>query len=236
MPHLTMVDNIFVLYLGSPGVENSENAFTPDWLAEVHDLLDQVDAAEGPTALITTATGKYYSTGLDTGWVMAHLDQLDAFTTAVQLLFARMLELATPTVAALPGHTFGGGALFSLAHDHALMRADRGYFCMPGVNIGASYAPGTIDFVADRTTPRAAHELLVGGLRYGGPQAVELGVVDEAVSLDDLMPRALERARLVQNTRGRALQEIKTKLHAATLERLREPAVGVNDQAVVSDR
>ena len=65
MPTLDRHDDVFVLDLG-----DTENRFHPDWLTAVHAALDEVEAAEGPRALVTAATGKFFSNGLDlTGWV-----------------------------------------------------------------------------------------------------------------------------------------------------------------------
>ncbi|WP_067663415.1 enoyl-CoA hydratase-related protein [Nocardia miyunensis] len=72
-----------------------------------------------------------------------------------------MLVAPLPTVAVLQGHTFGAGAFLALAHDRAVMRADRGYFCLPGITVGASYAPGTVALASARLAPRAAHEAMV---------------------------------------------------------------------------
>jgi hypothetical protein len=41
-----------------------------------------------------------------------------------------------PTVAAVTGYAFGGGATLGMAYDWRVMRADRGYYCFPEVDIG----------------------------------------------------------------------------------------------------
>lgn len=70
MPTLDRQDDVLVLDLG-----DGENRFHPDWLASVNAALDEVENTEGPRALVTAATGKFYSNGLDLEWLSAHADQ-----------------------------------------------------------------------------------------------------------------------------------------------------------------
>lgn len=118
MPTLHRQDNIFVLDLG-----DGENRFHPDWIASVDAGLDEVEKADELRALVTAATGKVYSNGLDLDWLSAHVDQHRDHIVSVQELFARVLSLPVITVAALQGHAFAAGAMLSLAHDFRVMRA-----------------------------------------------------------------------------------------------------------------
>ena len=42
-----------------------ENRFGPDAIRLWHECLDEAEAMEGPKALVTTGSGKFYSNGLD---------------------------------------------------------------------------------------------------------------------------------------------------------------------------
>ncbi|MEU2003221.1 enoyl-CoA hydratase/isomerase family protein [Rhodococcus sp. NPDC019627] len=234
MPYLERSEDVFVLYLGERGSRDSENAFHPDWLEQVGDLLDEVESTDGPGALVTTAVGKFYSTGLDTTWVVQNTDKLNSYIDRVQELFARILTFPLPTVAALPGHTFGGGAILATAHDHRIMREDRGYFCLPGISIGASYAPGSIALLAARLPALAAHTALVTGHRYGGAEAHAAGLVDDVAAEDVVLPRAIEHARGLAATRGRTLREIKTTLYSDVVASLRTPVQNLQAQEALS--
>src|SRR5258708_27251328 len=101
MPKLDRQDNIFVLDLG-----DGENRFHPDWIASVNGALDEVDKAEGHRALVTTATGKFYSNGLDLDWLFAHAEQRQDYLGTVHELLARMVSLPDVTVVAPPGPLF----------------------------------------------------------------------------------------------------------------------------------
>ncbi len=236
MPYLERAADVFILHLGSEGVRDEENAFHPDWLDRIDALLDEVEGEPGPAALVTTADGKFYSTGLDTAWVAANIDQLDSYVTRVQQLFARVLTFPMATIAAMPGHTFGGGAMLATAHDHQVMRADRGFFCLPGITIGASYAPGSLALLSARLPPKAVHEALTTGRRYGGSEALARGLVDAVAPDGEVLSRAVDTARQLAGTRGRTLGEIKHSLYAQTIAALRTPVTGLLEQEAVTGR
>ena len=206
MPYLERVDEVFVLNLGSRGVDDSENRISPDWVAQINALLDEVEAGSGPAALVTTATGKFFSTGVDLSWGAENLDQINRFIGTVQEMLVRFLTFPMQTVAAMQGHTYGGAAFFVMAHDHRIMRSDRGFLCFPGVNIGATYSPGTVDMVRAKLSPHAFHEALTTGRRYGGGDAMNTRTrrwrLDRSTLLDDAVARAGELA----GTRGDVLR------------------------------
>ncbi|MCX5554405.1 enoyl-CoA hydratase-related protein [Streptomyces sp. NBC_00038] len=219
MPTLDRHDNVFVLDLG-----DGENRFHPDWLASVGAALDEVEKTEGPRALVTAATGKFYSNGLDLDWLFAHADQQQDYIVSVQDLFARLLSLPMITVAALQGHTFAAGAMFSLAHDFRVMRADRGYWCLPEADINIPFSPGMSALIQARLTPQTAHRAMLTAHRYGGADATTAGIVDQAVAEDAVRTVAIELARTQVNKAGDTLATIKARMYAPALAALLDTA------------
>jgi enoyl-CoA hydratase/carnithine racemase len=217
MPTLDRHDNVFVLDLG-----DSENRFHPDWLTAVGAALQEVEKAEGPRALVTTATGKFYSNGLDLDWLFAHADQHQDYVVSVHELFAQLLSLPVVTVAALQGHTFAAGAMFSLAHDFRVMRADRGYWCLPEADINIPFTPGMSALIQSRLTPQTAHEAMLTARRYGGDDAASSGIVDRAVPEDAVLSTAVELAQAQVNKAGDTLGTIKARMYAPALAALRD--------------
>ncbi|GLH96647.1 enoyl-CoA hydratase-related protein [Phytohabitans aurantiacus] len=215
MPTLDRHDDVFVLDLG-----DSENRFHPDWLASVGAALDEVEKAGGPRALVTAATGKFWSNGLDLDWLSANGDQFERYAAGVHGLFARMLTLPVITVAALQGHTFAAGAMLSLAHDVRVMRADRGFWCLPEVDISIPFTPGMSALIQSRLTPRTAHEAMTTGRRYGGADALAAGIVDHAVAEEAVRTTAIELAGSLAGKAGDTLATIKTRMYTPVLEAL----------------
>jgi len=216
MPSLTRTADVFVLDLG-----DTENRFHPDWLVQVNAALDEVVAAEGPRALVTAATGKFWSNGLDLEWLSGNTEKFAEYSAAVHELLARVLELPVPTVAALQGHTFAAGAMLALAHDFRVMRADRGFFCLPEVDIHIPFTPGMSALIRARLRPQVAHEAMTTGRRFGGADAAARAIVDEAADEGQVLTLAVERAQALAGKAAPVLGSIKTELYAPVLSALR---------------
>ena len=216
MPTLDRQDDVFVLDLG-----DGENRFHPDWIASVNAALDEVEKAPEPCALVTAATGKFFSNGLDLEWLGAHGDQSEAYVISVHELLARFLALPVVTVAALQGHTFAAGAMLSLAHDVRVMRADRGFWCLPEADLGIPFTPAMSALIQARLAPQTAHEAMITARRYSGTDAVIAAIVDHAVGEDAVRPTAMELAARQAGKAGAVLGTIKSRMYAPVLAALR---------------
>ena len=215
MPAMERYDDVFVLDLG-----DTENRFHPDWLISVNARLDEIDKAADPRALVVAATGKFFSNGLDLEWLAAHPDRERDYIASVQGLFARVLTLPLVTVAAIQGHAFAAGAMLTLACDFRVMRADRGFWCLPEADIGLPFTPGMSGLIQARLTPRAAHEAMITARRYGGLDAAAAGIVDQAVDEAVVRSAAIETAAAQAAKAGPALGTIKARMYAAVIATL----------------
>lgn len=182
-PSLRRDNDTFIIDFG-----DDENVTSDEWVVEVNRLLDQVEAAEGPRALVTTGSAKHYSNGLDTGF-MASIGgrEVGEYVARVFKLVYRIMLLPVPTVAAVNGHAFGAGAFLVLAHDHAVMREDRGYFCFPEVHLQMPLPPMLMSVARASLSPKTLRQAVVTGHRYSGPESAAAGIVDATATLDTLI-------------------------------------------------
>lgn len=217
MASLQRDGDVFVLNLG-----DGENRFNGDSLDALEGCLGEVEAA-APCALVTSATGKIWSNGLDLEWIGTQGEQALPFVARVHELLARVLEMGVPSIAALQGHTFAAGAMLALAHDGRVMRADRGFFCLPEVDIGIPFTPGMSALIAARLPAPAAHEAMTAGRRYGGEDALRAGIVEDSVPEAEVLERAVQRARALAGKNPDTLKAIKQRLYETVLSALRGP-------------
>ncbi len=203
---------------------DDENRFSPAWVQQARDLLAEVAARPSPRALVTTAGGRFFSNGLDLEWLVAHPDEAASYVASVHALLADVLAFPAPTVAVVQGHAFAAGAMLALAHDTRVMRADRGFLCLPEVDINIPFTPFMGALIQAKLTPAAAVDAMTTGRRYGGLDALALGIVDRAVPAEELMLTALEHVRPLAGKDGTTLGLIKQRMFAPALAALADDA------------
>lgn len=197
-----------------------ENRFNPEMLAAFDEALSEVEGSEGAAAVVLTGEGKFFSNGLDLDWMGQNTDRVGEVVTGLQGLYARLLSFPTTVVAAINGHAFAGGGMLALACDQRVMREDRGFFCLPEVDIRIPFSPGMAALVQAKLTPAVAHQVMLTGRRYGGGEAEAAGIVDAAFPESGVLPAAIERAaELAAKDRG-TVAAIKQTMYARELELL----------------
>jgi enoyl-CoA hydratase/carnithine racemase len=175
-------------------MRNGENRFNLESVDALHAALDQVEQVDGPVALVTTGEGKFYSNGLDLDWLMSAGAEASTFIDDVHRLLGRVLGFAGVTVAAVNGHAFAGGAMLACAHDIVIMRDDRGYWCLPEVDLGLPLSPAMYAVVAAHVPEPTLRDALISGRRYAAHDALAAGIVAEVVPEARVLERAVARA------------------------------------------
>lgn len=213
-PKISWDDKIAVVDLGP-----DENRFSPEFLDAFNDQLDEIQSA-GAQGLVTSGGAKFYTNGLDLDWLGAHADQTQSYIGRVQALLARVLTFPAPTAAAITGHAFGAGAMLAMAHDVRVMRADRGYFCFPEVDIRIPFTDGMAALIQAKLTPKAAIASMTTGRRFGGNDAAELGIVDATASQDEVASSAADLLRPLAGKDPGTLGAIKQTMFRAAVQAL----------------
>lgn len=215
-------ESVFVLTM-----DDGENRMNRGWLNAMNQALDEVEAGADPVALVTVGTGKFYSNGLDLEWMMGSGIDMPAFVADVERLFARVIAAPYVTVAALNGHTFAAGAMLALCHDFRVMRFDRGFFCLPEVDIRIPFTPGMNSLIMSRMAVAAAHEAMITGRRFGGEEAAAKHIVHQALPEADVVVTAQAIAGQNAGKDRNTLRTIKERMYGDTIRLLQNsPGTG----------
>ena len=202
-------------------MRSGENRFNPAFISELMRALDEAEHADEPTALVLTGDGKFFSNGLDLAWMSGEgRDRAGEVLSGMLGIFARLLGSPIATVAALNGHAFAGGAMLALACDFRVMRTDRGFFCIPEIDLGLPLHPGMAALIQARLPKLTAHEAIVTGKRYGAEEALARGIVDYATPEVDLLPKALALAAPLAGKNRSVMQTHRRLLYGDVLKLL----------------
>ncbi|KAN0021637.1 hypothetical protein ACTFIU_003781 [Dictyostelium citrinum] len=176
-----------------------ENRFNPINLKYINQALDYIESVEDCCCLITTGTdqSKYYSLGLDLEWVKPR-GKSSFFNLLYDLcvLLERILMFPIPTISCINGHSYAGGAIFSLAHDYRVMNDSKGFICVNAIDNNIPLPPGLIDTMKCKiNTPSLYRDFVLMGKRYGGLDAEKLQLVDRTSNPSTILEESIKLAK-----------------------------------------
>jgi len=210
---------VYSLTIRRPEVRNALNdqAF--------HELVaacKQVGADDGARVLVLTGEGRAFSAGGDFDSLQQMLDSDRAYAVAelenANAGISALARLEVPTVAALNGDAFGGGAAVALSADYRVMSnaARLGFVFarlgISGADTGASW------WLSRLVGPSRALEILSFGRIFDAHEALAAGLVTEvapaesfAASVADFVERLSALAPLAVRGNKRALLDLERR-------------------------
>ena len=173
-------------------MNNGQNTICPDWQRRMLEILDSVESDCGQGAsLVLTGVDKFFCNGLNLERLMTlSPEEMELFGRRMAEIHSRFLILPCPTVAAMNGHAFAGGAFLALSCDYRLMREDRGWFSVSEVDVGVPVPPAMMGILRGKLPSGTARDALLTGKRYTAEEAVAAGIADGKASVDELLEQA----------------------------------------------
>ncbi len=202
-------------------MNSGENRFNFPFFAAINSALDEIDQNPEVKVLVTKSSDpKIWCNGIDLDWLMPAQKQEPEigrkFSAEMFGLMRRVLTYPMLTIAAITGHAFAGGAFLSFAHDFRFMRSDRGWLCLPEVDIGMTLGP-VFSILTRRAMPQSIfEEMQYTGVRLTAEECVEHHIVKKACHLDDLMDEVMAYAKRLNKDRE-LIERMKSETHKASL-------------------
>ena len=193
-----------------------EGRFNESSLEAFHDAMLAAFADEEAQVLFLQGEGKNFSQGLDLEWMMSNPSQ--GFVVDCMRVVGRMLDSPIPIVSLVTGHAFGLGAMIVLASDYRVMREDRGFFCLPEVDLNMTLTVRMNELVCSKLSPKALRAALLTGERVTAQRALELDIVDAIAPLESLETLGLDLAAPMMGKSRRSLSGLKRGLNQPILE------------------
>jgi methylglutaconyl-CoA hydratase len=201
----------------------------------IDDLISALKQAASSTAqiVILTGAGKAFCSGMD----LDNLKQLTGRTheqnvvdsETMASLFRTLYDCPKPTIAAVNGAAIAGGTGLATLCDFTLA-VPEAKFGYTEVRIG--FVPGIVSsYLIANVGEKRARDLLLTGRLFDAEEAHRLGLVNEIVTPDQLMPRALQLAAQLMENSPASLRTTKALLSSYSkdqLDRQLKSAIGEN--------
>ncbi|MBW2158053.1 MAG: enoyl-CoA hydratase/isomerase family protein, partial [Deltaproteobacteria bacterium] len=145
--------------------------------------------------VLGSSNEKIFSIGLDIPDLYP-LDREDFrdFLRVFNRVCMDLYTLPKPTVAAITGHALAGGCILALCCDWRFIAEGRKLMGLNEVKLGVP-----VPYLADRVLHalagvRHARKMMEGGDFYAPAEALEMGMVDEVLPVEEVVNRALAHA------------------------------------------
>jgi methylglutaconyl-CoA hydratase len=222
-------DGIALLTLNRP---DKRNAISYELIDELQQALELLRNSQS-LVLILTGQGKAFCSGMD----LENLKSLIGRTEEQNLqdsrtmarLFRSIHDFPKPTIAAVNGPAIAGGTGIATICDFTLATPEA-KFGYTEVRIG--FVPAIVStFLVRQVGEKHARDLLLTGRIFSAEEALRLGLVNEIVDPERLLPRAYQLARqLIENSPAslRATKELLAQSVNAELDRELETSIKEN--------
>jgi enoyl-CoA hydratase/carnithine racemase len=194
--HYEVKDGVALLTLDDPPA----NTYTYEMMRHLDDAVLRARMADDVQVLVLTGAGeKFFSAG-------ANIQMLSTVTTGFKYCFClhanetlnRLEHTPKLVIAALNGHTVGGGLEIAMAADIRIARRGAGKIGLPEVTLGVLPGTGGTQRLARLVGKSRAIELMATGDTFDFDQAERYGIVNrivDAASREEFLSKVMEYAR-----------------------------------------
>lgn len=210
-------DSVAHVVLDRPNELNSVNG---TMLAELDEVIDHVEADDGARTLLLTGAGeRAFCGGADLEFMGEGLEPFEAvaFSREGQRVFGRLTTLSVPVVAGVDGFCLGGGMELATCVD-LCVASERSEFGQPELDLGILPGWGGTQRLRHVVGERRAREIVLTAQRYDAETMREYGFVNEVVTDEELLDRALELSTDLARGAPLAQEAAKNAMHAGRID------------------
>ncbi|MGD0455918.1 MAG: enoyl-CoA hydratase/isomerase family protein [Solirubrobacteraceae bacterium] len=222
MEHVTLRDHdagVVILTADRPPANAMDVTLLRDLLAATEQV-----ASDPPRALVMAGRPGFFSAGADLKLVPGYgPEEQRQMVASINAMALGVYELPCPVIGAITGHAIAGGLVLALCTDIRIA-SSTGRYGLTEVKVGVPYPQAAIGVVTAELAPHAARVLALGNELIDATECLRLGVFDEVLEPDEVLPRALELATNVAAFPPDVYARTKRDLRGATAERLRAAA------------
>ena len=186
-------DGVAVITMNDPPA----NTYTYEMNRQFDDAILKARMDNSAHVIVITGAGeKFFSAGANIK-MLASVDPTFKYYFCLQAneMLLRLEHTPKLVIAALNGHTVGGGLEIAMAADLRIARKDAGKIGLPEVNLGVLPGTGGTQRLSRMVGKSKAIELMVTGNTFSFEEAKDFGIVNDIFERDNFMENIMEYAR-----------------------------------------
>jgi len=200
-------DKVAILKLNK-GITNSLNL---EFIKNISEHLQDIKEESSISSLVITSKNKkFFSIGFDIP-ELYELDRegMNRFYKNYNRLCLDLYTFPKPTVASITGHAIAGGCILTLCCDTRLIADGRKLMGLNEVKLGVPVPyPGDC-ILKQLVGTRNARDVMETGEFYETDDLLRMGMVDLVLPLDKVLPKSIEKARILGERPSMAFRTIK---------------------------
>lgn len=172
------------------------NALNPQLVNELAEALRSAKHDPDVHSLVlSSANEKFFSIGFDIPQLFElSQEDFEVFFKAFNRVCLDLYTLPKPTVAAMPGHAIAGRCILALCCDYRFIAQGQKLMGLNEIKLGVP-VPYLADCVLQRIAgARHARTMMDTGEFYPPAELLSMGVVDQVLPLEQVLPRSIEKA------------------------------------------
>src|SRR5438270_9574204 len=173
------------------------NTYTYEMNRQLDDTILKARMENDAYVIVLTGAGeKFFSAGANIR-MLASVDPTFKYYFCLHAneMLLRLEHTPKLVIAALNGHTVGGGLEIAMAADIRIARREAGKLGLPEVNLGVLPGTGGTHRLSRLVGKSKAIELMALGKTFTFTEAKELGIVNDVFDRENFMASVLEYAR-----------------------------------------
>ena len=219
--NVSLSDHVAVVEIDRP----PHNFFDRDLIAQIADAYNELDENPDCRAIVLASNGRSFcaganfGTGQDDASGNAEFTE-EGFKNTTGLLYregVRLFGARKPVVAAVQGAAIGGGLGLALTADFRVA-APQARFAANFAKLGIHPGFGLTVTLPRLIGQQAANMMFLTGRRVPGEQALELGLADQLVDLDDVREAALTLAGEIAENAPLAIVSVRATVRQGLAE------------------
>ncbi|MFX1515057.1 MAG: enoyl-CoA hydratase/isomerase family protein [Promethearchaeota archaeon] len=207
MINLEVSDNVGILKLNR-GITNAINL---ELVKQITKNLSEIKVdPEIHSVVLSSTNNKFFAIGFDIPELIElSRKEFKVFYQSYNQLCLDLYSFPKPTIAALTGHAIAGGCILALCCDYRFIAEGRKLMGLNEVKLGVPIPyPGDC-ILRQIVGSRYAQEITYVGDFYPSNELLQMGMVDAVFSLEQVLNKSIEKAKLLGSLPQGAFERIK---------------------------